>query len=217
VDKQKGAAELGPLPVYEDTTSPFTTEIQMAEFPSRWKPLQLKQYNGKTDPEAHIRNYKQEMSYRRVGDPVLCLAFRSSLADPATNWYDALPPGSITSFKHLCTDFCANFAVGVPRIEDSCHLLALRQQPGEKLEAFMSRFLTEKHRSRRPDPRGQESSSHRGDARCRRPQGVSTESSDYFLRRLHCNQQTDTRRARYPWRSYLHPCPNNRLTPPSEE
>jgi hypothetical protein len=92
------------------------------------------------------------MSYRRVGDPVLCLAFRSSLADPATNWYDALPSGSITSFKHLCTDFCANFAIGVPRIEDSCHLLALRQQPGEKLEAFMNRFLTEKHRSRRPDP-----------------------------------------------------------------
>jgi hypothetical protein len=101
VDKQKEPDLLGPLPVYEDTTSPFTAEIQTAEFPSRWKPLQLKQYNGKTDPEAHIRNYKQEMSYRRVGDPVLCLAFRSSLADPATNWYDALPAGSITSFKHL--------------------------------------------------------------------------------------------------------------------
>jgi hypothetical protein len=210
-DKQKEADLLGPLPVYEDTTSPFTPEIQMAEFPSRWKPLQLKQYNGKTDPEAHIRNYKQEMSYRRVGDPVLCLAFRSSLADPATNWYDALPAGSITSFKHLCTDFCANFAIGVPRIEDSCHLLALRQQPGEKLETFMNRFLTEKHRSRRPDPGVERAALIAGtfdtDVRkefLRNP----PEPSGHLLRRLHHHQQTNTRRKRYSRR----PRPSSNVT-----
>jgi hypothetical protein len=51
-----------------------------------------------------------------------------------------LTPGSIRSWGELCTQFMANFASAYQQHGVEAHLHAVRQQPGETLRAFISRF-----------------------------------------------------------------------------
>jgi hypothetical protein len=49
-------------------------------------------------------------------------------------------PGSIRSWGELCAQFTANFASEYQQHGVEAHLHAVRQQPGETLQAFISRF-----------------------------------------------------------------------------
>jgi hypothetical protein len=51
-----------------------------------------------------------------------------------------LTPGSIQSWGELCAQFTANFASAYQQHGVEAHLHAVRQQPGETLRAFISRF-----------------------------------------------------------------------------
>jgi hypothetical protein len=51
-----------------------------------------------------------------------------------------LTPGSIQSWGELCAQFTANFASAYQQHGVEAHLHAVRQQPGETLWAFISRF-----------------------------------------------------------------------------
>jgi hypothetical protein len=51
-----------------------------------------------------------------------------------------LTPGSIYSWEELCARFAANFASAYQRHGVEAHLHAVRQEPGETLWAFISRF-----------------------------------------------------------------------------
>jgi hypothetical protein len=51
-----------------------------------------------------------------------------------------LTPGSIYSWEELCARFTTNFASAYQRHGVEAHLHAVRQEPGETLRAFISRF-----------------------------------------------------------------------------
>jgi hypothetical protein len=51
-----------------------------------------------------------------------------------------LTPGSIYSWEELYTRFTANFASAYQRHGVEAHLHVVRQEPGETLRAFISRF-----------------------------------------------------------------------------
>ena len=51
-----------------------------------------------------------------------------------------LSPGLIQSWGELCVLFSANFPSTYPQHGVETHLHAVRQQPGESLRAFISRF-----------------------------------------------------------------------------
>jgi hypothetical protein len=51
-----------------------------------------------------------------------------------------LTPGSIYSWEELCAWFTMNFASAYQRHGVEAHLHAVRQEPGETLRAFISRF-----------------------------------------------------------------------------
>jgi hypothetical protein len=51
-----------------------------------------------------------------------------------------LTSGSIQSWEELCALFSVNFASAYQQHGMEAHLHALRQQPGETLRAFISRF-----------------------------------------------------------------------------
>jgi hypothetical protein len=51
-----------------------------------------------------------------------------------------LAPGSIYSWEELCARFTANFASSYQQHGVEAHLHAVRQEPGETLRAFISRF-----------------------------------------------------------------------------
>jgi hypothetical protein len=51
-----------------------------------------------------------------------------------------LIPGSVYSWEELCARFKANFASAYQQHGVEAHLHAVRQEPGETLRAFISRF-----------------------------------------------------------------------------
>jgi hypothetical protein len=51
-----------------------------------------------------------------------------------------LTPGSIYSWEELCARFATNFASAYQRHGVEAHLHAVRQEPGETLQTFISRF-----------------------------------------------------------------------------
>jgi hypothetical protein len=51
-----------------------------------------------------------------------------------------LAPGSIYSWEELCARFVANFANAYQQHGVEAHLHAVRQEPGETLQMFISRF-----------------------------------------------------------------------------
>jgi hypothetical protein len=59
---------------------------------------------------------------------------------PAQTWLMNLAPGSIYSWEELCTRFVVNFASAYQQHGMEAHLHAVRQEPGETLWTFISRF-----------------------------------------------------------------------------
>jgi hypothetical protein len=51
-----------------------------------------------------------------------------------------LAPGSIYSWEELCAWFVVNFASAYQQHGVEAHLRAVRQEPGETLRTFISRF-----------------------------------------------------------------------------
>jgi hypothetical protein len=66
--------------------------------------------------------------------------FHVALSGPARTWLMNLTPGSIYSLEELCARFTVNFASAYQQHGMEAHLHAVRQEPGETLRAFISRF-----------------------------------------------------------------------------
>jgi hypothetical protein len=66
--------------------------------------------------------------------------FHVALTGAARTWLMNLTPGSIRSWGEFCAQFTANFAGAYQQHGVEAHLHAVRQQPGETLRTFISRF-----------------------------------------------------------------------------
>jgi hypothetical protein len=71
---------------------------------------------------------------------VMATYFHVALSGPARAWLMNLTPGSIYSLEELCVWFTANFASAYQQHGVEAHLHAVRQEPGETLRTFISRF-----------------------------------------------------------------------------
>jgi hypothetical protein len=71
---------------------------------------------------------------------VMATYFHVALSGPARTWLMNLTLGSICSWEELCARFAANFASAYQRHSVEAHVHAVRQEPGETLRTFISRF-----------------------------------------------------------------------------
>jgi hypothetical protein len=71
---------------------------------------------------------------------VMTTYFYVALSRPARTWHMNLTLGSIYSWEELCAWFAANFASAYRWHGLEAHLHAVRQEPGETLWTFISRF-----------------------------------------------------------------------------
>jgi hypothetical protein len=71
---------------------------------------------------------------------VMASYFHVALTGPARTWLMNLTPGLIYSWEELCAWFTANFVSAYQQHGVEAHLHAVRQEPGETLRAFISRF-----------------------------------------------------------------------------
>ncbi|KAK0603081.1 hypothetical protein LWI29_001207 [Acer saccharum] len=131
-----------PAPIKKSTAnsfadSPFVDAIALMEMPKKFNFPNMKQYEGTTDPDDHIAQYKQRMFTaaipRDLREACMCKAFGSSLSGPALQWYTNLPNNSIDSFAQLTDTFVEQFASSRKLEKLSDDLYTITQRTGENL------------------------------------------------------------------------------------
>ena len=97
---------------YADT--PFTDEITLIEMPRKFSFPSIKEYNGTTDPDDHVTQYRQRMLAvalpKESREATMCKGFGSTLTGPALQWYINIPSRSIASYAIFSDKFVEQFA-----------------------------------------------------------------------------------------------------------
>jgi hypothetical protein len=87
-----------------------------------------------------LQVYITAITVAGANDAVMASYFHVALTGPARTWLMNLTPGSIQFWGELCAQFTANFASAYQQHGVEAHLHVVRQQPGETLRTFISRF-----------------------------------------------------------------------------
>ncbi|KAF3539851.1 hypothetical protein F2Q69_00023175 [Brassica cretica] len=131
---------------YADT--PFTDEITLIDMPRKFSFPSIKAYNGTTDPDDHVAQYRQRMLAvalpKGSREATMGKGFGSSLTGPALQWYINLPSRSIASFSVLSDKFVEQFASSRDLEKTSDSLYEILQHPAERLRSYIARFNQEK-------------------------------------------------------------------------
>jgi hypothetical protein len=91
-------------------------------------------------PAKFLQVYVTAITAAGGNTAVMATYFHVALYGPARTWLMNLTPGSIYSWEELCTRFIANFASAYQQHGVEAHLHVVRQEPGETLRTFISRF-----------------------------------------------------------------------------
>jgi hypothetical protein len=114
--------------------------LRTVAWPSKFRPHLPEKYDGSSNPSEFLQVYITAITAAGGNDAVMASYFHVALTGPAWTWLMNLTPRSIRSWGELCAQFTANFASAYQQHGVEAHLHAMRQQPGETLRAFISRF-----------------------------------------------------------------------------
>jgi hypothetical protein len=93
-----------------------------------------------SNPSEFLQVYVTAITAAGGDTAVMATYFHVALSRPARTWLMNLTLGSIYSWEVLCARFAANFASAYQRHGVEALLHAVRQEPGETLRTFISRF-----------------------------------------------------------------------------
>ncbi|KAF3509546.1 hypothetical protein F2Q69_00006030 [Brassica cretica] len=128
--------------------TPFTDEITLIEMPRKLSFPSIKAYDGTTDPDDHIAQYRQKMLavalQKGSREATMCKGFGSTLTGPALQWYINLPSRSIASFAVLSYKFVEQFASSMVLEKTFDSLYEILQHRAEPLRGYIARFNQEK-------------------------------------------------------------------------
>jgi len=114
--------------------------LRAVAWPPKFRPHLPEKYDGTTNPSKFLQVYITVITAAGGNDAVMASYFHVALTGLARTWLMNLSPESIQSWGELCALFSANFANAYQQHGVETHLHAVRQQPGESLRAFISRF-----------------------------------------------------------------------------
>jgi hypothetical protein len=114
--------------------------LRAVAWPSKFRPHLPKKYDGSSNPSEFLQVYITAITAAGGNEAVMASYFHVALTGPARTWLMNLTPGSIQSWGELYAQFMANFASAYQQHGVEAHLHAVRQQPGETLRTFISRF-----------------------------------------------------------------------------
>jgi hypothetical protein len=97
-------------------------------------------YDGTSNPLEFLQVYVTVITTACGNTAVTATYFHVGLCGPARTWLMNLALGSIYTWEELCARFVANFASAYQQHGVEAHLHAVRQEPGETLRKFISRF-----------------------------------------------------------------------------
>ncbi|XP_077250975.1 uncharacterized protein LOC143890252 [Tasmannia lanceolata] len=122
---------------------PFTDRVLGAAVPLGFKMPQIPQYDGTTDPVDHLQTFRTTMLLHGASDGFLCRALPTTLTGAARDWYSRLKPKSVDNFDDFGDDLARHFMSSRRPRKTTASLMALRQEDGEALKAFVGRFNRE--------------------------------------------------------------------------
>jgi hypothetical protein len=118
----------------------LANHLLTASWPSKFRSHLPEKYNGTSNPSVFLQVYVTAIIAAGGNTDVMATYFHVALSGPARTWLINLAPGSIYSWEELCARFVANFASAYQQHGVEAHLHAVRQEPGETLRTFISRF-----------------------------------------------------------------------------
>jgi hypothetical protein len=114
--------------------------LRSASWPSKFRSHLHEKYDGTSNPSEFLQVYVTAITTAGGNTAVMVTYFHVALSGPARTWLMNLALGSIYSWEELCVRFTANFASAYQQHGMEAHLHAVRQEPGETLRTFISRF-----------------------------------------------------------------------------
>jgi hypothetical protein len=114
--------------------------LRAASWPPKFRPHLPEKYDGTSNPSKFLQVYVTAITAAGGNTTVMATYFHVALSGPARTWLMNLAPGSIYFWEELCARFTANFASAYQQHGVEAHLHAMRQEPGETLRTFISRF-----------------------------------------------------------------------------
>jgi hypothetical protein len=114
--------------------------LRAATWPSKFWPHLPEKYDSSSNPSDFLQVYVTAITAAGGDTIVMATYFHVALSGPAQTWLVNLTPGSIYSWEELYAWFTTNFASTYQRHGVEAHLNAVRQEPGESLRTFISRF-----------------------------------------------------------------------------
>ncbi|XP_027150455.1 uncharacterized protein LOC113750706 [Coffea eugenioides] len=123
--------------------SPFVLDIEEFQLPAKFKISTMKSYDATTDPEDHLFVFMTQMRLQTAADAVRCKTFPMFLEGRARQWFQGLPPKSISSFTQLARLFSAQFVSSRAFSKSTAHLMTIQQRVEESLREYMVRFNNE--------------------------------------------------------------------------
>ena len=122
--------------------SPFTNNIALKKMPKKFSFPNMKLYNGTTDPDNHIAQYRQQMFPivipRNQREAYMLKGFRSSLIGLGLQWYTNLPNNNIGSFAQLTDIFVEQYANSRKLEKDSQYLNIIKYGSLETLREYIT-------------------------------------------------------------------------------
>jgi hypothetical protein len=120
--------------------SALADHLHAATWPSKFRPHLPEKYDGTSNPSEFLQVYVTAITVAGGDTVVMATYFHVALSGPARTWLINLTPGSIYSWEELCARFTANVVSAYQQHGVEAHLHAVRQEPGETLRTFISRF-----------------------------------------------------------------------------
>jgi hypothetical protein len=114
--------------------------LHAASWPPKFRSHLPEKYDGTSNPSEFLQVYVTAITTAGGNTAVMAIYFHVALSGPAWTWLMNLTPGSVYSWEELGAWFVANFASAYQQHGVEAHLHAVRQEPGETLQKFISRF-----------------------------------------------------------------------------
>ena len=114
-DKDKGKEKMTEAdeelkkPFKEVLRSPFTRRIVEFTGENYVMPLNMKFYDGSSDPNDHLTRFTGAANQGQWPMPTWCLMFQQTLDGAAGGWFERLEPGSIDNWNSLRGNFQLGF------------------------------------------------------------------------------------------------------------
>ena len=93
--------DLANLAIRGMSASPFEGWIDNELKPRDFNPPNFEKYTGRSDPVAHLMQYRQRITLETANEAIMCKIFITTLAGNALSWFWQQPENSVNSFEDL--------------------------------------------------------------------------------------------------------------------